>query len=170
MCSRVLLRSPSVSGPSQKKLKQVHFLIQHSIQLIGQVIKHVPNVIQNVPCRLHNVRSAKREATECLIRSDKLATIQENLCIHSFKCESWWKVSLTPRCCSQELVFSPQPSVLPPGMSWSSPASDASVLTLDHLPAEPGAFLKSHFDPYSLRRGSTALEIEVLQRQHSVQH
>lgn len=54
---------PPVSRPAQKN-KQPNpgeILIQHSIQLISQVIKHVPNVIQNVPCRLHYVRSAKRE-------------------------------------------------------------------------------------------------------------
>jgi len=81
LCSRVFLFPPSEiygrrthasirrslpSWVSTKNLKRPNpgqFLIQHSIQLISKVIKHVPDVIQNVPCRLHYVRSAKRDAT-----------------------------------------------------------------------------------------------------------
>ncbi len=60
---------PPVFGPASWDS-----LIQHSIQLIGQVIKHVPDVIQNVPCRLDYVRNTKRDTTG-FIRSDKIVTI-----------------------------------------------------------------------------------------------
>lgn len=44
--------------------------LQHGVQLVGQVIKHVANVIQNIACCLHCGAPTRKQMGQCEVKKE----------------------------------------------------------------------------------------------------
>lgn len=74
-----------------KEEQSLRVSLQHSVQLVGQVIEHVADVVQDVSCCLHRAAATVRRTGRCYKPADTVCRVK-NITRNSF---NWDRISLS---------------------------------------------------------------------------